>query len=262
LKVGSVYIAPPDHHLVILDGKVGLSNGPRENRHRPSIDTLFRSAAAAGGPRTVGVVLSGSLHDGAAGLAAIVEAGGKAFIQDPREAAYSGMPLAAMAAVPNAPVLALHDMVTELRALISAPPSAHRVAVMGNEMGRPLQDNPISPFTCPDCHGTLWEINEGDDLRYECRVGHSFSSAALLEALGDEVENALWQAVKTLQERADLSERLGARLKGTGAARSREYFDKSATAARRHSDLIREALLDNGTITIPVPPGMEGLSER
>jgi two-component system chemotaxis response regulator CheB len=101
IKPGQVYVAPPDHHLLIEDSVVRVTQGPKENRFRPAVDPLFRSAAYAYGPRVIGVILTGSLDDGTAGLWAVKERGGLAVVQDPDEALFDSMPLSALNNVQN-----------------------------------------------------------------------------------------------------------------------------------------------------------------
>ncbi|MYW94215.1 chemotaxis protein CheB [Amycolatopsis rubida] len=220
LRAGVVYVAPPDRHLLTDDGSVILTQGPTENGHRPAINAMFRSAAVTAGPRTVGVVLSGTLDDGAAGLRAIVARGGEAVVQDPADAVYSGMPSSALAAVGAARVLpaaelggALDKMVRMPLEPADVPPPSRallledRIARDGVRLGavRPEAAQSSAAYTCPDCHGTLTEVASG---QYRCRIGHAWSPEALLLAQDTEFQRAVWTALRSLDEKVALAERL------------------------------------------------------
>ncbi|MDP8999606.1 MAG: chemotaxis protein CheB [Myxococcota bacterium] len=195
ISAGRIYVAPPDHHMLVRGGRVRLTRGPRENRHRPSLDTLFHSAAHEYGAATAGVVLSGSLDDGAAGLFGISRAGGVAIIQSPEDASYPGMPSAALRVVPQAHVLnptrmgAFLARIAEMDETVSshkqpgkAPliPDEDRIAELDFYAAQETQANGVpSPFVCPDCGGTLFELAEGALVRYRCRTGHAHSQESL-----------------------------------------------------------------------------------
>ena len=221
IEPGRVYVARPNRHLVVRRGHVVLEAGPRENSARPSVDVLFRSAARAYGRRAVGVVLSGTLRDGALGLAAIKLHGGVTIVQDPSEALFAGMPESALRTtevdyclpavdIPTRLVeLTQHTFETEL--MPSEPdqsePTSHAADEPDGQLS-PKLPNAASGLTCPECHGSLWELKEGDRFRFECRIGHTYSVDALLAQQGEAVEAALWAAVNTLQERAATFRRL------------------------------------------------------
>ncbi len=200
---GHIYIAPPDNHLLVEAGKVRVVHGPRENRHRPAVDPLFRSAALAYGTRAVGVILSGALDDGTAGLLAIKRRGGVAIIQDPDEALYPSMPHSAQAHVAvdySLPVAEIGPLLDRLAREISPEPEPE--GGTKEEGGYPMSDNlekevktfeldvnemtadeqagKPSVFSCPECGGVLWEIQDGDLLRFRCRVGHAYSIESVL----------------------------------------------------------------------------------
>jgi two-component system, chemotaxis family, protein-glutamate methylesterase/glutaminase len=194
---------------VVVDGETHLVRGPRENGNRPAADPLFRSVAAAFGPRAAGVVLSGSLDDGTAGLVAIKRAGGLTVAQDPEEAAFPGMPLTAVNYAKPDHVASLRDIpgiltrfAEEVAAMASTdPPGADPAKSHLDERETP------SEFTCPDCGGTLWLVGD-HPLQLRCRVGHSFSTESFSVGKQDAIENALWAAIVALEERADLARRL------------------------------------------------------
>jgi len=257
---GTIYVAAPNLHLVINDGDpltLTLARGPRENRHRPAVDPLFRSAALAAGPNAIGVILSGTLDDGTAGLVAIKQCGGVAVVQDPSDAMYSAMPQSAVDNVEVDHVVPLAELAALLTRLVrqsaapppaEAPPPALRLET---NMARLDHDalhsddrpgNP-SPYSCPDCGGVLWEIEEPEYVRYRCRVGHAFSPDTMMEAQDDVLEEALWSAMKTLEENARLSSRLAANERSRGNQWLVERFEEKEREARSRVEIIRRYLL-------------------
>jgi two-component system chemotaxis response regulator CheB len=257
LQPGRILIAPPDRHLVVVGNQLRTSHGPRENGHRPAVDVLFRSAARACGPRVIAVILSGSLDDGTAGAIAVRERGGLVLAQDPAEAAYPGMPQSViehvevaetasagqLGAVVNrlcrtAVQLTEKDVVrasfeAELSGTLDIPPLAE-------ERGQP------AGFGCPECHGTLFKIEERGLLRFRCRLGHAWSWHALLLEQGQALENALWMALRTLEEKAALNIQLSERATERGSVLSSDRFTEQAQEATRSAALVRR-LLENLT---------------
>ncbi len=221
IKPGHVYVAPPDYHLLVEPGRLRLVRGPTENRHRPAIDPLFRSAARAYGNRAVGVVLSGTLDDGAAGLWSIKQCGGTTIVQEPEDALYSGMPRSALDNVKPDYVLPVAEMAALLINLTDEKrPSKKgcrnsRTSIETDvaEMRRPMDQmeglGKPSTLTCPQCQGALWELREGKLFRYRCRVGHAFTAETLEQAQTEQLEHALWSAVRALEEKASLLGKLG-----------------------------------------------------
>jgi two-component system, chemotaxis family, protein-glutamate methylesterase/glutaminase len=252
IEHGRIYVAPPDHHLLVGDGVVHLANGPRENGHRPAVDPLFRSAAAVYGPRVAGVVLSGALDDGTAGLAAIKQSGGATLVQDPRESLAGGMPLNAIEHVRVDQVLGVAEIGAAIVRLASDPldPVADELAVeadlgeLDGDVVRP-GDRPGDPsgFSCPDCGGVLWELHEGDLVRFRCRVGHAWSAESLLGQQAETLEAALWVALRSLEERSALSHRLMDAAMSRGYAMSAHRFAEQALDADKAVDRIRDFLL-------------------
>lgn len=221
IRRGVIYVAPPNCHLLVRQGHVGLSGGPRENGHRPAVDPLFRSAAAVYGSRVVGVVLSGNLDDGTAGLTAVKRRGGVAVVQHPEEALYAGMPRSAIEQVAVDHILPLAEIPALLSRLAREPVAESEVPMPDRmeeeldavEMTRdaPSDDPTIGPpagLTCPECHGSLYEISEGAVVRYRCRVGHAYSSETLLAEQIQYLETALWTALRALEENAALTRRM------------------------------------------------------
>ena len=258
-----IYVAPPDHHLLVYPGTVRVTHGPTENSHRPSVDTLFRSAAASYGPRVVGVILSGTRDDGTAGLRAIHDRGGLAIVQDPEEALFPGMPQSAMAGDhPDyvLPVGAIGDLLSKLAR--DEPAGGGTTDTMADELDAELRwanpdlesSPPVEPppgtpsgFTCPECHGGLWEIEDAGLPRYRCRVGHGFSAESLLVSNRADVEAVLWTAYRTLQERAALFCRLADRAHGRHAEIVSEHFRAEAANVSRQAEVLR-AVLWSGAI--------------
>ena len=259
LEGGTVIVAPPDRHLLVVDGRVSLGRGPRENGHRPAIDVLFRSAARTHGNRVAGVVLSGTLDDGAAGAATIAARGGIVIVQDLDEAIYNGMPRAALDINPRAvqaPVGSMGELVAEWAAQL--PPALRPVepasSVTAQEVGMALldevamhqHDRPGTPagFGCPDCAGSLFEIDEDGVRRYRCRVGHAWSSATLLTRQSAATEGALWMALRSLEERSALNDELAQRAQAGGHESTARRFSESAAEALQAAELVRQ-LIDN-----------------
>ena len=258
LRPGHVYVAPPDNHLVIEESSVRLSQAPRENGHRPAIDPTMRTAAGAFDGATIGIVLSGSRDDGTAGLMAIKAGGGIALVQDPDEALYPAMPLSACAHVDVDAVLPVGDMAAWILAHVSVERSdrPYEAPMDPQPSDDPppnpgARDNPGAPpsaagegtrFTCPDCGGVLFERNESGLERFECSVGHVFSIESLSSAQAEALENALWAAVRSLEDRAVLLRRLARRTGTNGQSRSSEAFERQAGEALDRAATIRDAI--------------------
>jgi two-component system, chemotaxis family, protein-glutamate methylesterase/glutaminase len=240
LRGGTVFVAPPDHHTVIREGVIGLNHGPRENRHRPSIDALFRSAAAARGPAVVGVVLSGALDDGAAGLHCIERAGGVTVVQDPQEAQFPSMPESALRAVAAQHVLSVRAMPALLDGLVRAPLSAGPVL----EEHAVEESRAASGFVCPDCGGSLSEIQEGRLIRYECTIGHRYSPITLDAASDEATEAALWSALRALRESAAVDRRLVELAASGRAVTAGASYASNAADKEQQADRIEALLFD------------------
>ncbi len=247
IEPGRVYLAPPDHHLQMEGGCVRVTRGPRENRHRPSIDALFRSAAEAYGPRVTGVVLTGYLDDGTAGLNSVKTHGGVAIVQDPKDAAVPGMPESALRNVNVdycVPLAEIGPLLVRLATSQSAPKRISAASPREKRQMSPKEmENKFGPptaFVCPECNGPLWETKSGTPLQFRCHVGHAYSPDSLLADHADGLERALWSAVRTFDEQAALLRRLGER-----RFQSQSYgSDLEARAARFEADanVIRKLL--------------------
>lgn len=263
LTLGEVLVAPPDQHLVVHDSHAVLSRGPRENGHRPAIDVLFRTAARALGGRVIGVVLSGVLDDGTAGLAAIRERAGAVLVQDPKDALYAAMPSNAIEHVtPDhiAPAAQLGGLIDRLcREEVGRPTEAEASALMEMEadlarmdsdaMNEPSRPGEPSGFSCPDCSGTLFEIHDGGLLRYRCRVGHAWSPESLLGEQAMQLDGALWMALRSLEEKAALARELGERAHERGNPLTARRFEEQAAESTRAATLIRSMLQSDMSLT-------------
>ncbi|KAE8765299.1 chemotaxis protein CheB [Georgenia thermotolerans] len=255
LEPGHILVAPPDQHLIVYDGAVTLSRGPKENGHRPAVDVLFRSAAKVLGPRVVSVVLSGALDDGAAGTVAVKLRGGLAVCQDPADALHASMPASAMQAAEVDHVVPAAQLAGLLTRLVTeeVPDDPGAVsalmeieAAMANldEEALNAAERPGRPagYSCPDCHGTLFEITEGGLVRFRCRVGHAWSLASLVAQQSSSVEGALWLALRTLEEKAALTRRLGRRAAEKGHQLAGEAFDREATEVLAAATTLRDLI--------------------
>lgn len=264
IELGCVYVAPPDRHLLVENGHVRLVRGPRENGARPAVDPLFRSAARAYGARVIGVVLTGNLDDGTAGLMAVKSRGGLAMVQDPEDALYAGMPssalrhvqadhVAPLSEIPGILVRHVGEPVEQKGAGPVAQQQNHEVDI--SEMDREALEGPRdgipSGYACPECHGGLWEVDEGGLLRFRCRVGHAFSIENLLAAQGSAMDAALWAAYRALEERAALTARMGARMEERGQTSLAERYREQTAETLQRAELIRRVLLMS-TQEVPV----------
>jgi two-component system chemotaxis response regulator CheB len=258
LQEGHIYVAVPDHHLMVLDHKMVLSEGPTENSYRPAINALFRSAALAYGPRAIGVLMSGVLDDGVLGLAAIRARGGITIAQEPDNALFADMPLNALAAGvvdERVPADGLGRLLLKLaerefeETLMEPDPKMeleNKIA-MGPRFSTSFDSELLGPpsgYICPDCNGSLVSVS---DTSFRCRVGHAWTPDALLLARDAEVENALWVALRSLQEKARMSRKLAANVEhGTlfdrytalaeEAERAVQVLGEKLTAAYSDSD--------------------------
>jgi two-component system chemotaxis response regulator CheB len=268
VRHGHIYVAPPDHHLVLRDGTVRLSRGPKENGARPAVDPMFRSAARWYGPRVIGVVLSGNLDDGTAGLATIKRRGGLAISQDPADAPFPGMPQSAASAVECDALLPAGAIGSALVALTAhsfdEPPVApldeqlvHETDIAESTMNTtvPPHEGKPSTFGCPECGGALWEMREGELIRYRCRVGHAFSPETLLSEQSHSIETALWSALRALEEAQSLSEGIARRMSARRLTAAHKFAERARDA--RESAAVIRRLLSRGEITAedPEPPG-------
>jgi two-component system chemotaxis response regulator CheB len=235
----SIFIAPPDHHLTLQDGVMRVLQGPTENNHRPSIDVLFRSAAIAFGPWACGVLLSGTLDDGAAGMVAIRDAGGGTFVQDPEEAQFPDMPLNALRTGAVEGVFPARELVAAVTEWMRRPdPVISREPHLRDERVAGVP----SVFTCPDCGGTLWELDDEAVLRFRCRTGHAYSGNSMLAAHERHLESALWAAIRALQERRDLLRRMTYRCRKNGDIATLRRLELQSVEVDRNLELVDAAM--------------------
>ncbi len=240
LNPGQIYVAPPDHHLLMQDGTIRLSRGPRENGYRPAIDPLFRSAAKWYGERVVGVVLSGAMYDGVAGLMAIRSAGGVAVVQDPHDAAIGALPQHAAGVAGADYTVAADGLAALLVDLVGQPTEARGAITMTEPIDKLVEvqvhdqkaqvngqhNGELSVFTCPECGGALWQANDQQLVGFRCHVGHAYHAEALLSEQAEILEAALWTAVRTFKDRAVLSRQLAQRERDGGNAAAADRFDE------------------------------------
>jgi two-component system chemotaxis response regulator CheB len=218
---GRVYVAPSDNHLLLKAGKVLVRKGARENRNRPSVDPLFRSAAAAYGSRVIGVVLTGMLDDGTAGLIAIRRCGGVTVVQDPRDAAYSEMPQSALDNLQVDFCVTIAEMGQLLAKLVSTPRGPAKRVPADVRTEAEIAERVLSdvdqveglgsqvPYNCPNCGGVLWEMDAPRTKRYRCHTGHSFTEASLLASQSEKIEEMLWISLRMFEERRNLLTSMG-----------------------------------------------------
>lgn len=254
IETGRIYVAPPDHHMLIVPEKIELTRGPRENRFRPAIDPLFRSAAQTYGPRVVGVILSGGLDDGTNGLWTVKQLGGTAIVQDPAEALAPSMPLSALRHVRVDHVVAIDALAPLLVRLASTPADeplravpekvAIEVGIASDNAAKEagvLKLGDPSIYACPECHGVLLQMKDHAPLRFRCHTGHGYTLESLLAEMDEAIEDSLWNAIRALEERVMLMRQAAehARL---------EHGEDSALLARaeetqRRADLVRQATM-------------------
>lgn len=252
-RKGHIYLAPPDRHLLVDGDRLHLGAGPRENNARPAIDAMLRSVAVCCGSRAIGVVLTGTLGDGASGLWAINRCSGMSVVQDPKDAAFPEMPLNALNRAKPDHVVSLTQMPVLLESLVHQPagasipaPSSIKFEVEIARTGHSTMEEMDrlgrrSVLACPDCHGVMWEIDEGELVRYRCHVGHTYTAELMSVALDENLRRALASAVRALEERVALARKLCEQARESGyrhaeawAAKAREY--------ERELDVVRESI--------------------
>jgi len=269
IQPGRIYVAAPDLHLQLHHDVIHVVRGPRENRCRPAIDPLFRSAAAVYGPRVTGVILSGTLGDGTAGLLTVKQRSGVAVVQDPASALFPEMPRNALEYVQADYVLPLAEIAPVLVRLAYEPVAEVSTEIASNDDRKEIalaeadmatlenQEKPGVPsvFGCPDCGGTLWELPEAELLRFRCRTGHAFSADGLLSAQAEALEAALWAALRGLEETAALERRMAERARNRTLNRVAENFEQRARTAEQQAAIIRKVLVDSKPKVTVEPEG-------
>jgi two-component system chemotaxis response regulator CheB len=266
LRPGHIYIAPPNRHLLVVDGHLKLGAGPRENMMRPAVDALFRSAAISHGPRAIGVILSGMLNDGASGLAAIKRCGGIALVQAPSDAEARDMPIAALEATPVDLSAAAAELAEAVLRFVSEPPGPPRdvpddirfeveIAAGGRiDADRLRAIAATSAITCPDCGGVLSEVRGSGPVRFRCQVGHAFTGRALLECQEGLVDEAMRVALRIIEERASLVTRMSRDASQAGRTSMAEMYDRRAKEYQDHVDVLRKAIMTSMNLGEPSDP--------
>jgi two-component system, chemotaxis family, protein-glutamate methylesterase/glutaminase len=258
IKPGVIYVAPPDHHILLEGNRVLVKKGPKENNFRPSIDALFRSAAYVYGPRVIGIVLSGLLNDGTSGLWSVKRLGGITIIQEPTDADYPSMPLNVLDYVKVDHAIIASEMGPLLKKL-TAESAARRPRISKEEMAFlkmeviiSKQDNAfamgimnegdLTPFTCPECHGVLVRLIEGKFIRFRCHTGHAYTASALLADLSKSVEETLWQAMRGLEETTLLLNQISAHFKDHDLKDAARIFAAKADMTTKRARVIHDSV--------------------
>lgn len=252
LKRGTIYIAPSDFHMLVKEKTVLVTKGARENRYRPGVDPLFRSAAVAHGSSVIGVVLTGMLDDGTAGLIAIQKCGGVTVVQDPKDAAYPTMPQSALNNLKVDHCVRLAEMGPLLAKLIEESPAKRKpipkdirteAVIAERVVSNVAQVNGLGsqvPYNCPNCGGVLWKMDKSDAHRYRCHTGHSFTAAALLTSQSEKIEETLWVSLRMLEERKNLLNNMAEKEK---RSKTKGEYAQRAKDADAHIERIRQMLL-------------------
>lgn len=274
IRPGHIYVARPDFHLLVEKDRVRVVRGPRENRSRPAIDPLFRTAALSYGPRVVGVILTGALDDGTAGLWAIKQRGGIAVVQNPEDAFISSMPANALEYVDVDYCLPLSELPAVLARLAREPAEIEGAYPVPKDMefeSKLVASDPaamdederpgvLSAFTCPECKGPLWELHDGKLVRFRCRQGHAYTADTMLNGQSEAVEDALWTALNILQENTQMLYKLA------GDAHRRKFstlasrFEDQAQERAKQMETLRQVLL-NGKQGLAAEPPITGEAE-
>lgn len=260
-KKGHVYLAPPDHHLLLDRNGMAVKKGPKENRFRPSIDALFRSAAYNFHERVIGIVLSGLLDDGTSGLWSVKRMGGIAVVQDPEDALHPSMPRNAIQNVSVDYVTNANDIPNLMSLLANEKINAeeekneHEKELLKKEVLIAAQDNALemdilkmgklSPYTCPECHGALVRFTEGSRSRFRCHTGHAFSSTALLAEVSKSIEESFWNTARALEEVTLLLDEKGKNFEAAGDKKTAAQFYKKASQVRDQTHQIRQMIFEH-----------------
>lgn len=256
-----IYVAPPNFHLLVERGRVRVTKGPKENRFRPAVDPLFRSAAYAYGSRVIGVILTGALDDGTSGLWTIKHLGGTAVVQHPDDAEVPSMPENALREVKADYIVPVSEMADLLARLTKEQASEISEVVMEDkkqtefEVRTAAVDNALewgitefgelSPYTCPDCHGVLFTLRDGNRLRFRCHTGHAFSSDSLLTTVTENIEDSLWDAIRSIEESIMLLNHMGEHFANLNETRLAALYYKKAHEAQDRADIVRQAVMNH-----------------
>ncbi len=262
LAPGQIYVAPPDFHFLVEPGRVCLTRGPHENRFRPAIDPLFRSAAQVFGPCAIGVILTGNLDDGTAGLWAIKRLGGIAIVQDPEDALFPSMPDSALRHVEVDHCVPLSEIPALLVRLTSSKFEEGKEPIVPDEMDIEVriakEENPLdaglervtqpSSFACPECHGVLLQLKESGRIRFRCHTGHAYSLESLLAAVNEGIDDAMWMAIRALEEGGMLLSRMAEHARGHDGDHSQRLASR-AHDVRGRAATIRKLVMQHDPLT-------------
>jgi two-component system chemotaxis response regulator CheB len=263
LRKGHIFIAPPDRHLILEGDRLLLGRGPRENRARPAIDPMMRSVALCCGPRAIGIVLTGTLSDGASGLWAIGQCGGMTVVQDPSDATFPDMPTNALNRLRPDHVVTLAAMPNLLNSLVSQPEGEpmpvpesiqFEVEIAKGSSATIAEMDQIgarSPFACPDCHGAMWELDEGEVVRYRCHVGHTYTAEVLSLVLDETLRRALASALRALEERRTLLKGLQRQAERSKHSRLAASWAHRAQEAEQELVVLRNSIARLDRIVAP-----------
>ena len=259
IKQGRIYVAPPDHHMLVEDGKILVTHGPKENRFRPAIDPLFRSAAYTYGNGVIGVILSGALDDGTAGMWAIKHYGGIAIVQDPMEAEVPSMPNSALREVQIDHCVSLSELPKLLVHLSNEPVNQNAAIMKDDQTKKEIQIaaeekaleksifklGELSPYTCPECHGVLTRIQNDNIIRYRCHTGHAYSTDALMAAITEKIEDSLYGALRGMDESIILLNHMGDHYAEANQPKLAALYFKKAKEASERSEWVRKSIISH-----------------
>jgi two-component system chemotaxis response regulator CheB len=265
IKFNHIYVAPPDKHLLLDKGRVRVTRGPKENRFRPAVDPLFRSAAESYGCRVIGIILSGALDDGTAGLWTIKSRGGLAIVQEPAEADFPSMPESALAAVEVDYRVPLAEMATLLVRLTAETVTEASDIAMEEQRKTTIETHiaaqkpalgegvltlgTLTPYACPDCHGVLLAITDGDIIRYRCHTGHAHSADSLLATITEHIEDTLWSAIRGVEESILLLNNLGDHYADKNQPKLAAMYFKKAQEAESRAEIMRQTVFTHEQLT-------------
>ena len=254
IKAGHIYVGPPDAHLLLKKDSIIIGHGPAENRFRPSIDVLFRSAAASHSEKVIGVILTGFLNDGTAGMMAIKQSGGYCIVQDPNEAEYPDMPLAVLENMEVDDCVSLKNMGKAIAEIINnaevkgivAPDKIIAESKLSERSATTIEGisrlGEKTIYACPDCGGGLWRIEDGKIKHYRCHIGHSYSEDDLLVKQSETTENTLWVAVRMMEERKLFLRKIAKENDDKGLQRLGSEYSRRAEDLEQHIEKLKELL--------------------
>ncbi|MGZ9096756.1 MAG: chemotaxis protein CheB [Micavibrio sp.] len=252
-ETGTIYVAPPDYHLLVKKKTLLVTKGARENRYRPAVDPLFRSAAVEHGSAVIGIILTGMLDDGTAGLIAVNKCGGITVVQDPEDAAYPEMPQSALNNLKVDHCVPVGEMGQVLEQLIQKAQGKNISIPQDIRTEAQIAERVLSdvaqvetlgdqvPYNCPNCGGVLWQMESHDMQRFRCHTGHSFTAKALLDSQSEKIEETLWVSLRMLEERKNLLNNMD-RNETRSSGKKKAYAER-VKESEIHIERIRDMLL-------------------